>query len=746
MTKGILFYTDNRLDEGLAKVCRDNISSSGLPITSVSLKPMDFGNNIHLPLERGYETLFTQILTGLESMKEDIVYFCEHDTLYHQKHFSFTPPRSDRFYYNGNYWFLRLPDGFAVHYNVSPLSGLVVSRESAIKHFRERLEYIKKNGFSLNVGFEPFTHKRIKWETWFDFEIFMPKFPNVDIAHGQNATWKRWSPDKFRRKPKFWEESTIRNIPGWSKLPETLSPFLKEEGKKPTVVGESSFPVSVSEKTLTILIPARNEEFLGITIQNILDNIEGDTKVITVLDGYETEVPQIPQDPRVIILEYNKSIGQRAATNQACKLANSKYVAKTDAHCAFDKGFDRKLMADMQDNWTVVPIMRNLWAFDWVCPDGHTRYQGPSGPCKECGKPTIKQMKWIGKESPQSSTFLFDSEPHFQYNNELKKRRSYKEGAVIGYRLYFNLEVISPSIIESLTNLASSHKFASFSNGSWGWKNMSPDAVSFSPVDSSRSVGVSEIFGVGYKSEVGGIATSPIFANMINNKDIFISSPRDGVNQPSVSNTMCECLFSQVGTTTITPSIDSPNPVPATRCTINSDIIDKLNSVLGGEFIYNEKTNLFHNGSVTLALIKDKSLTESLSLQGSFFMMTRDKYWELNICDESFGSWGSQGIEVAVKTWLSGGRVVCNHNTWYAHMFRTQGGDFGFPYALSSKQVQSAKKLAKELFFDNKWDKQIYPLCWLLEKFWPVPGWSDQQLKELQDWAKNTTWKNYQPK
>ena len=31
-------------------------------------------------------------------------------------------------------------------------------------------------------------------------------------------------------------------------------------------------------------------------------------------------------------------------------------------------------------------------------------------------------------------------------------------------------------------------------------------------------------------------------------------------------------------------------------------------------------------------------------------MLTKRKYFELDICDETFGSWGSQGIEVAAKT------------------------------------------------------------------------------------------------
>ena len=39
-----------------------------------------------------------------------------------------------------------------------------------------------------------------------------------------------------------------------------------------------------------------------------------------------------------------------------------------------------KLMADMKDNWTMVPVMRNLHAFDWVCGGCLRReYQGKIG-------------------------------------------------------------------------------------------------------------------------------------------------------------------------------------------------------------------------------------------------------------------------------------------------------------------------------------------------------------------------------
>jgi len=127
----------------------------------------------------------------------------------------------------------------------------------------------------------------------------------------------------------------------------------------------------------------------------------------------------------------------------------------------------------------------------------------------------------------------------------------------------------------------------------------------------------------------------------------------------------------------------------------------------------------------------ETGLTETMSLQGSCFIMTRDKYWELNICDEELGNWGNQGIEVAAKTWLSGGRVMVNHRTWYAHMFRTQGGDFGFPYKLSGNEVQRTKQKVRDLFFNNEWPKQIHPLSWLVEKFWPVKGWTQEGLDNL---------------
>lgn len=75
-TKGILYYTDNRLDPVILNACQRQLDKIQLPIISVSLQPMAFGENYVVPLKRSYLTMFKQILTGLQMASFDIVFMC----------------------------------------------------------------------------------------------------------------------------------------------------------------------------------------------------------------------------------------------------------------------------------------------------------------------------------------------------------------------------------------------------------------------------------------------------------------------------------------------------------------------------------------------------------------------------------------------------------------------------------------------------------------------------------------------
>lgn len=130
-------------------------------------------------------------------------------------------------------------------------------------------------------------------------------------------------------------------------------------------------------------------------------------------------------------------------------------------------------------------------------------------------------------------------------------------------------------------------------------------------------------------------------------------------------------------------------------------------------------------------------LVDVMCCVGAGWMLPHTFYDEIGGMDEAHGSWGQMGVELACKSWLSGGRQVVNKRTWFAHCFRTQGGDWSFPYQIHGSDIDKARAYSKAMWLGNRWPQQVRPLSWLLEKFWPVPGWFDPegatQLKIVRD-------------
>ena len=120
-------------------------------------------------------------------------------------------------------------------------------------------------------------------------------------------------------------------------------------------------------------------------------------------------------------------------------------------------------------------------------------------------------------------------------------------------------------------------------------------------------------------------------------------------------------------------------------------------------------------------------IVDQMCCVGAGWGMHRERYWELEGMDEGHGSWGQMGVELACKSWLSGGRQVVNKKTWFSHMFRTRKG-FGFPYP---NPGTGARKYSRDMWLNNKWHKQVHKLEWLLEKFWPVEGWTEEDLAQV---------------
>ena len=228
MTKGIIYYTDNCLDEPIYSIVQEYIKKSGLPITSCSPKPIDFGANIVVLGKRSYWTMAKQITAALEKSTADNVFFCEHDVLYPLSHFDFIPPRDDIFYYNDNVWRWKYRSNVAISYDrLISLSGLCVNRQLALNHYQERLKKIEAMSqeerekrdphWARKWGYEPGTKKRRRGGfSNDDFETWRSEYPIVDIRHPQVFSPLKVIKKSFTHQPTGWREITIDKIPGWN--------------------------------------------------------------------------------------------------------------------------------------------------------------------------------------------------------------------------------------------------------------------------------------------------------------------------------------------------------------------------------------------------------------------------------------------------------------------------------------------------------------------------------------------------
>lgn len=301
------------------------------------------------------------------------------------------------------------------------------------------------------------------------------------------------------------------------------------------------------------------------TVDDVLAHSSDETEVIAIADGYWPE-PPLQDHPRLQMIHFSESVGQRAATNAGALLSKAKYIAKLDAHCSTEEGFDVKLMEKMEPDMTMIPAMHRLHVFDWHCNGcGERQYQGTKP--KECpvckGADFTMVMVWQPRFNYDATvSWRFDADLHFQYWREHRKRPDVQEQAKAG-------------------------------------------------------------------------------------------------------------------------------------------------------------------------------LIETMSCIGCAFLMERERFWWLGGMMEEHGSWGQYGTELACKAWLSGGRMVTNVTTWIAHLFRTgnfgQNGESSWPYPISQRDIDKARKYSRDLWMNNAWPMQMYPLSWLIERFAPVPGWRSDDLQKLKE-------------
>jgi hypothetical protein len=79
------------------------------------------------------------------------------------------------------------------------------------------------------------------------------------------------------------------------------------------------------------------------------------------------------------------------------------------------------------------------------------------------------------------------------------------------------------------------------------------------------------------------------------------------------------------------------------------------------------------------------------------------------------------------KVWLSGGRVVINKRTQYAHLHK--GKVHGRGFFMDRRALIRGRRYNANFWMTNswlpQWPAQQHPFSWLIERFWPVPTWPE---------------------
>jgi glycosyltransferase involved in cell wall biosynthesis len=90
--------------------------------------------------------------------------------------------------------------------------------------------------------------------------------------------------------------------------------------------------------------------------------------------------------------------------------------------------------------------------------------------------------------------------------------------------------------------------------------------------------------------------------------------------------------------------------------------------------------------------------------------------------------------ELTFKTWLSGGRCVVNKNAWYAHMFKTSDKLLDDPqrreYYLNLTEMRRTERFGNWYWMTDQWPGATKKMKWLVDKFWPIPGWPENWEEE----------------
>lgn len=178
---------------------------------------------------------------------------------------------------------------------------------------------------------------------------------------------------------------------------------------------------------LSVIIPAFKEPYTQKTIDSFLENseLDGHLEILVIWDSAKHQQP-IREDTRVKVITLPSKTGMRGAINAGLAEAKGEFIAKIDAHCVFEQGFDRCMMESCAShNWLTIPRRYEVEEAPWIICKRFpgVDYHYFSRPAPENGM-TMAVLDW---RKDNDNGLIIDDTLAFQGSCWLADRRYFME-------------------------------------------------------------------------------------------------------------------------------------------------------------------------------------------------------------------------------------------------------------------------------------------------------------------------------
>ena len=134
----------------------------------------------------------------------------------------------------------------------------------------------------------------------------------------------------------------------------------------------------------------------------------------------------------------------------------------------------------------------------------------------------------------------------------------------------------------------------------------------------------------------------------------------------------------------------------------------------------------------TRARLHGHDVDETMSLQGSCYVMTRAHYERLGpLQEQGYGTFAQEPQELGLKTQLGGGVMLTTKRTWYAHLHK--GKKYGRGYRPDRAEIASGHEYSAWFLMTDQWAGRKMNKRDFITK-WNPPGWPDDVEKWWEDY------------